>query len=353
MQVFVFPSPCDSPKLKFQVDSNNKHFSTADNGKMLTSKDGNSLYAWAGLSGDVTIPKNISIIENSCSIIEGYDIKTLTIPEHVEYLGGSSFADSNIEKLIINSKEIKFTDRVFYNCKNLKSVVIKGNLTNKYFPGPGWRYDGYGHATFAGCENLESFEFYGKFINYGNSSAYYENTDEVDLAGWFIDCKNLKEISIPKDINTYSYMFDGCYNLRKIDASKNPNFAVSKDGSMLLSKDKKTLLAYPSASGDVIIPDYITTFGYDAFGGNENITSITIPNNVTVIELSAFSGCKNLKTITLSKNIKKLKEKLQSGYIWVEEINYPGTEEEWNAIEIDEEAKSSLKNVKINFNYRK
>ena len=86
---------------------------------------------------------------------------------------------------------------------------------------------------------------------------------------------------------------------------------------------------------------------------NENITSITIPNNVTVIELGAFSGCKNLNTITLSKNIKKLKKKLQSGYIWVEQINYPGTEEEWNAIEIDEEAKSDLKNVKINFNYRK
>ncbi len=321
---------------------------------MLTSKDGKTLYAWAGLSGDVTIPKNISFIENSCSIIEGYDIKTLTIPEHVEYLGGFSFADSNIEKLIINSKEIKFTDRVFYNCKNLKSVVIKGNLTNKYFPGPGWRYDGYGYCSFEGCENLESFEFYGKFINYGNSSAYSaycENTDEVALSHWFWDCKNLKEISIPKDLNTYSYMFDGCYNLRKIDASKNPNFAVSKDGSMLLSKDKKTLIAYPSASGDVIIPDYITTIGNSAFGGNENITSITIPNNVTVIELGAFSGCKNLNTITMSKNLKKIKSKYS--YDMVEEINYPGTEEEWNAIEIDEEAKSDLKNVKINFNYRK
>ena len=100
-------------------------------------------------------------------------------------------------------------------------------------------------------------------------------------------------------------MFDGCYNLRKIDTSKNPNFAVSKDGLMLLSKDKKTLLSYPSASGDVIIPDYITTIGHSALGWNENITSITIPNNVTVIEPGAFTVCKNLKTITLSKNIKK------------------------------------------------
>lgn len=339
-----FPSLCDSPKLKFQVDSNNENFSTADNGKMLTSKDGKTLYAWAGLSGDVTIPKNISIIENSSSIIRGYDIKTLTIPEHVEFLGGYSFANGNIEKLIINSKEIKFAERVFCDCKNLKSVVINGNLTNKYFPGRGWRGSNYGYSVFSYCENLESFEFYGKFIN-------YENTDDVTLSGWFLSCKNLKEISIPKGIKTYDSMFDGCYNLRKIDTSKNPNFAVSKDGSMLLSKDKKTLLSYPSASGDVIIPDYITTIGHSALGWNENITSITVPNNVTVIEPGAFTVCENLKTITLSKNIKKLESMFS--YDTVKEINYPGTEEEWNAIEIDEDAKSDFRNVKINFNYRK
>ena len=337
-----FPVLADNPKLKFEVDSNNENFSTADNGKMLTSKDGKTLYAWAGLSGDVTIPKNISIIENSISIFEGYDIKTLTIPEHVIYMGAYSASGSNIEKLVINAKEICLSDRVFYDCKNLKSVVINGNLTNNYVSGPGWR--GVGHTVFSDCENLKSFEFYGKIKNYDN---YREET----LASWFINCKGLNEISIPKDIKTYDLMFEGCYNLRKIDASKNPNFAVSKDGSMLLSKDKKTLLAYPSASGDVIIPDYITTIGHSALGWNENITSITIPDNVTVIEPGAFYGCKNLKTITLSKNIKKLESMFS--YDTVKEINYPGTEEEWNAIEIDEDAKSDFKNVKINFNYRK
>ena len=338
-----FPVLADSPKLKFEVDSNNENFSTADNGKMLTSKDGKTLYAWAGLSGDVTIPKNISIIENSISIFEGYDIKTLTIPEHVIYMGAHSASDSNIEKLVINAKEICLATRVFCDCKNLKSVIINGNLTNNYVSGPGLR--GFGHTVFSDCENLESFEFYGKFIN------YYENTDEVTLSNWFLNCKNLKEISIPKGIKTYDSMFNGCYNLRKIDASKNPNFAVSKDGSMLLSKDKKTLLAYPSASGDVIIPDYITTIGHSALGWNENITSITVPDNVTVIEPGAFDVCKNLKTITLSKNIKKLESMFS--YDTVKEINYPGTEEEWNAIEIDKDAKSDFRYVKINFNYRK
>lgn len=203
-----FPTLCDSPKLKFQVDKDNKYFSTADNGKMLTSKDGKTLYSWAGLSGDVTIPKNISIIENSSSIIEGYDIKTLTIPEHVEFLGGYSFSDGNIEKLIINSKEIKLAERVFYNCKNLKSVVINGNLSNKYFAGLGWRGDGY--SVFSDCKNLESFEFYGKIIN-------HDNTRSESFSTWFYKCEKLNNVILSNRIISLDNPFEGCQSLKEIN----------------------------------------------------------------------------------------------------------------------------------------
>lgn len=203
-----FPLVSDSPKLKFQVDSNNEYFSTADNGKMLTSKDGKTLYSWAGLSGDVTIPKNISIIENSSSIIEGYDIKTLTIPEHVEFLGGYSFSNGNIEKLIINSKEIKLAESVFYNCKNLKSVVINGNLSNKYFAGPGWRGDG--SSVFSDCKNLESFEFYGKIIN-------HDNTRSESFSTWFYKCEKLNNVILSNRIISLYNPFEGCQSLKEIN----------------------------------------------------------------------------------------------------------------------------------------
>ena len=204
-----FPLVSDSPKLKFQVDSNNEYFSTADNGKMLTSKDGKTLYAWAGLSGDVTIPKNISIIENSVSIFDGYDIKTLTIPEHVIYMGAYSVSGSSIEKLVINAKGISLAESVFYNCKNLKSVVINGNLTNGYVSGPGWR--GVGHGVFSNCENLENFEFYGKIIN------YEKQREEETLAGWFWQCPNLRTVILSKEIPSLNDTFETCSNLKEIN----------------------------------------------------------------------------------------------------------------------------------------
>jgi hypothetical protein len=66
---------------------------------------------------------------------------------------------------------------------------------------------------------------------------------------------------------------------------------------------------YKSDMKEFIIPDNITSIGYSAFGGCENLTSITIPNSVTIIGTSAFEGCTSLAT-----------------------VNYSGTQAQWSAI---------------------
>ncbi|MDD7158273.1 MAG: leucine-rich repeat protein [Firmicutes bacterium] len=65
---------------------------------------------------------------------------------------------------------------------------------------------------------------------------------------------------------------------------------------------------------------------YDsAFYNCGSLTSITIPNSVTSIERSAFSGCSSLR-----------------------EVNYKGTEEQWNKISIDR-GNNYLKTATINY----
>ena len=62
----------------------------------------------------------------------------------------------------------------------------------------------------------------------------------------------------------------------------------------------------PKASGNISIPDVITTdkkytvkkIGDGAFFNNKNITSVTIPYSVKSIGTSAFSGCSKLTSIT-------------------------------------------------------
>ena len=102
-----------------------------------------------------------------------------------------------------------------------------------------------------------------------------------------------------------SSAFNGCSSLtRFIVSTNNTNFSTSDDGKILYNKDKTALIAYPSATGDVTIPDSVTSIGD-----------------------CAFQNCSNLTT-----------------------VNYKGTEEQWGQISKNA-CNEDLTNATINYNY--
>lgn len=70
------------------------------------------------------------------------------------------------------------------------------------------------------------------------------------------------------------------------------------------------LVKYNGAGGDVVIPDGVTSIGYEAFYsvGGFTTTSVTIPNSVTSIGRYAFQNCHKLTTVTLSENLTTIDE---------------------------------------------
>ena len=49
--------------------------------------------------------------------------------------------------------------------------------------------------------------------------------------------------------------------------------------------------------GEIIIPDTVTTIGFNSFFGCSNLTSINIPNKVTSISSRVFERCTSLTNI--------------------------------------------------------
>ena len=144
-----------------------------------------------------------------------------------------------------------------------------------------------------------------------------ESVTSIDREA-FENCSSLTGITIPDSVTEIGYCwycgdeyycdiereFTGCSSLTAFNVSKNNRrYSSSDDGKILYNKDKTTLLAYPSATGDVTIPDSVTEIGDDAFYNCDALTSVTIPNSVTEIGDDAFENCGSLTSVTIPDSV--------------------------------------------------
>jgi hypothetical protein len=114
----------------------------------------------------------------------------------------------------------------------------------------------------------------------------------------FTYCTGLTSITLPASLSSVeSIAFAGCTGLTNISVdADNPNFSASS--GMLMNKAGMTLIAWPSASGLVIL-NGITTVGESAFATCTGLTSVTLPEAIT-IDYLAFQLCTSLTSVTLS-----------------------------------------------------
>lgn len=77
-------------------------------------------------------------------------------------------------------------------------------------------------------------------------------------------------------------------------------------GYRILENGKAEILRYTGNEGNVEIPEEIdgkevSSIGYGAFAGNNQIKSVTIPGKVTSLQYGAFLSCSNLKSVAFSE----------------------------------------------------
>ena len=174
----------------------------------------------------------------------------------------------------------------------------------------------------------------------------------------FSNCKGLTSITIPDTVTSIEDAFYNC-GTQSVHYTGTFNKWFEITGLNYLGR-LSTMLYIDGVeiSGNVTIPNTVTTVGDNAFIHCFHITSITIPNCITrigggaffncygLISIDfddnglltsigerAFYGCTSLTSITIPNSVKSIGKQAFDRCTNLTSITFEGTQAEWNAIE--------------------
>lgn len=299
---------CCESLTEIVVSESNEHYKSVDGN--LYSKDGKTFILYA----------------------IGKQDTSFAVPDGVEVIGPRALSSSILASVTLPNTLKEIGSEAFHSCEKLENVNVPEGVTS------------IGLNAFQVCYSLRSISLPASLVTLEGNP--------------FSNCNSLSEITVDEE---------------------NKSFKIV-DGA-LLSIDGSLLIAYPTGAENTsfTIPSCVTTIGEMAFYGAQKLTrltisesvttindyaftncsvltEITIPENVTYMGGSAFAGCTSLKKavvnanieeipyamfmscttmeiLTIPASVKSIDSLVLSACLALAEINFGGTEEQWNAIE--------------------
>lgn len=176
--------------------------------------------------------------------------------------------------------------------------------------------------------NLNEAPEIGNNKSMPHQNKHIPSPEEKEQTMGFIDAKCpacAKAIEIPAETTEFFCPYCGSKFLR--DAAyayaRMPEISTGEADLSDFVIVGTTLTAYTGTKPNVIIPDYVTTIGKDAFKENKYVSTLVIPDSVTSIGCGAFRSCTSLKRASMSNNIVAIDSFAFAGCNSLCEINFP------------------------------
>ena len=188
---------------------------------------------------------------------------TFTVTDAVDVIRSRAFNYAKISAVTISKDVLIVGDYAFSNCRSLKSIVFEGGRTLPVSVSSG---------SFVGCYAVTEITLPALIKGPGEDDAFDVKTLNT--------LTSLETVSVERVTGAYFSSVDGmlCNDL----------------GDTVLYCP----LGYTGISGILTVPKGITAIGDGTFSGRTAFTEVVIPNYVTKIGANAFYGCRSLTKIT-------------------------------------------------------
>ena len=278
------------------------------------------------VSGTLTIPQSVKDLNNQYtfqvtaigSAGTYTNVTAVNLPSTLKTIKTNAFSKSQITTINIPAGTDDIYDGAFAQIENLTAITVDAG-NSKYTAEDGVLYE-----TNSGNKYLKAYPVAKAGTTFTVPSGVYGvSTNGFQLA------KNLTTINLPASIqdlptSAEANGFTSAANLTaiKVDAG-NANFK-DEDG-VVLTKDGKTLVAYPFAKrgvtdhnydgpsvtmhpGEVYtIPNSVETIAKGAFAQVQHITAVKL-NNVKKISAGAFYSVRNLRNVELGASVETIED---------------------------------------------
>ena len=249
----------------------------------------------------------VTYIHNTYSSGSGgvfYNQTSLTsvkLPSTLTSIGYSAFYKcSGLTSINLPSSLTSISDYMFVECTSLTSITIPINVTK--IGGSAFSSSGLQSIDLSGCISLTSIET-GAFNGCTGLTSIVVPEGVTSIGNFaFQGCSGLTSITLPRSLTSIDgYLFNGCDNLTSIVVeSGNTVYDSRNNCNAIIETSTNTLI---QGCKNTVIPNNITSIGYEAFYQCGGLTSIIIPESVTSIGNNAFYNCRGLTSITLPSGL--------------------------------------------------
>ena len=291
---------------------------------------------------NLTIPDSVtSIGANAFRACGG--LTSITIPDSVTSIGANAFrACGGLTSITIPDSVTSIGNYAFYNCSNLTDVYYTGTedqatlFINKYIGTDNvpltsavWHYNYVPAPTSGTCGENLTWELNGNMIIISGTGAMY---DYEECQSPFYQVRDEFDSLLLNEGITYigEYAFYGCTGITNV----NMPASLETIGKDAFSHNPKLVTVNFVDEGN------LGKIGVGAFAECTGLTSVTIPYSVGEIGSYAFFGCLGLKEIVLPDRISVIEEYAFNDTS-LEEVFIPG-----KVTEIEEHAFENCDNLR-------